>query len=162
MPTWVEEDLDGINEVIENGGLAPATKKRQAACEKHFEEFLTRMKHPSLDQLLMNKDHLQSVLIRFMHQLRVNEDDLPKKATVENYKSFLKKVIQRKSEGQIDISCESTCSKFTEFYKVSFGFYRFSQNGGFYSSIAGQGKTTETMETPKLCLVTRGPKYHLF
>jgi hypothetical protein len=75
MPTWVEEDLDGINEVIENGGLAPATKRRQAQCEKHFEEFLTRMKHPSLDQLLMNKDHLQSVLICFMHIEEPDDDE---------------------------------------------------------------------------------------
>jgi hypothetical protein len=119
MPHWVEEDdLEGINEVIESGGLAKTTKKREAQCQKNFEEFLKIKKYPCLDILLMNKDRLQAVLIRFFHDLRVREDDLPKKATVEAYRSFLKKYFLRLTEGQFDISCESTCSKFTGYYKV--------------------------------------------
>ena len=62
------------------------------------------------------KDNLEDIAIEFIRQLRVNGDQLPKRNTIEMYKSFLKKFIL--IETKMDVTNEIQFEKFGRAYKT--------------------------------------------
>ena len=66
-----------------------------------------------------NQNLLENTVMEYFHNFRVGKGgkDLPRRATIELYKSFLKNILKKRSNNQVDLTDSIRFPKFTEFYK---------------------------------------------
>ena len=121
------EDLDegDIEEIIGQSGLSKKTLALRATALKFLDEFLTP-RDQELSALVTKATEgdikpLQEELVQFFCRFRVmnketGKPDLPKKGTLNVYKSHIKLTILELTEGRIDVSDKNVFKKLNDFF----------------------------------------------
>ena len=134
MPKNTPIDEEIINETTTSGGLDPETIRKRECTGKHFDEFLVaQYGGKTLEENCQNLDPksliklLNDALRGFFQTMTVfnrqtGTDDKPKRATANQHKSFLKKLINDASEKAGNLDIDST-RDFKDF-NVSFDYIR--------------------------------------
>ena len=109
---------EAVNEMVEKGGRAKETIGREANVLQSFTNFVNNEKDvESLEALWSNKSLLDSILTKYFYCFRLKNGEMPKRNTVEQFKSFLKIIILKNTDSKWDISKQVDFPKFKAFYK---------------------------------------------
>jgi hypothetical protein len=105
----IPEDPEDFENLKLNGGLAKETLKKRASIVAKFKEFLQIFKLGTFEDLLKNEDYvdLDNNLAKFIQHIHVGKEGLellPKKNTLDSYKSNLKAWILAESNNKADIT----------------------------------------------------------
>ena len=85
---------EAINSMIDKGGRAKETISRENSVLNSFANFVDKEESvENLDALWRDKGKLDSILAKYFFCFRLKNGELPKKNTVEQYKSFLKNLV---------------------------------------------------------------------
>ena len=147
MPQFVDLDESDIEAIVDEGGVSSKTKQKRERIVGYFKEFVASLENPTnLDELMAQADNgkvenLETLLIDFFARFRVKVEggiDLPKRATVDCYKSHMKTFILNTTDGKVDIANASVFKKLDKFF------------GGLFKTLkeAGRGDVTHTAEIP--------------
>ena len=124
MPNFVTIKEEEIEKIIDDGGLSKRTKQSRARVVQYFTDFLKGDANETIDSLIEkanedNSEPLEEQIMAFFTFMRVstaNGDDLPKRGTIECYKSHLKQHFIDISNGTIDISSKKSFSKLERYF----------------------------------------------
>ena len=121
------------------------TERRANRIFNLFKDFIDKNLQTTFEELVMNKNKLEEQLIHFLHNHRVNDNELPKRSTLEQMRSFIKLEILRQTENKFDIADSVQFPRFCSFYK------------GYMKKLKMEGKGDKTplgTPIPKADLVT--------
>ena len=93
------------------------TEKRANRIVNSFKEFIEKEFQNTFEELVVNQGKLEEQLIHFIHNYRVNDNELPKKSTIEQMRSFIKIEILKSTDNKFDIADLVQFPRFCKFYK---------------------------------------------
>ena len=109
---------EAIDSMVQKGGKAKGTLAKESSVLRSFTEFVNNEEDiENLVALWSDKPKLDSTLSKYFYCFRLLNGELPKRNTVECYKSFLKQIVLKNTNGQWDICDKNGFPKFTAFYK---------------------------------------------
>ena len=115
MPKHVEADFEHVGRLIDGGGLKEQTLRVRKKMAQDFDSYAQESQGMSITDLLLDITKLEKALIGFFETLRVSQrqedgtmvDVVPKRNTIDSYKSQLKQHILSESENKLDITSAS-------------------------------------------------------
>jgi hypothetical protein len=105
----IPEDPEDFDNLKLNGGLAKETLKKRASIVAKFKQFLQIFNLGNLEDLLKNEDYVDldnnvAKFIQHVHVGKEGQEILPKKNTLDGWKSHLKAWILAESNNKADIT----------------------------------------------------------
>ena len=91
--------------------------------KQNFLDFSRKESGLEFQELLKDKTKLEDMIMQYFYTMRVNRTSqstgqLPKKSSLEQNKSFIKKMISQESKNQLDLSNPEDFPRFIKFYKT--------------------------------------------
>ena len=126
MPDHVDVDESHIEELYKGGGLKNATLARRQRVGQDFKNFVQEKLSVSAEDLLGgDKGPLEDAVTKFFMGLRVSqrqedgstESIVPKRNTLEFFRSMLKQFILMETNSTVDITSATVFPKFTQCFK---------------------------------------------
>ena len=122
MPAFEKLDRDELKRLREEQGLSKETLKKRANVITSFKDFLLKQDGLSYDGCLNNNDLLEDSICKFLLQQRLDDKkkdclSLPKKKTLEAYKSHLRCQILKDTLGTVDIGSRFQFKNFNDVYQ---------------------------------------------
>ena len=116
MPKTVAFDPNEAEQLKETSGTTRNTQNAKRRAEKHFKDFLVS-KNEQFTEVFHAVDILQPLLIEYFSTYRLDNNELPKKATLMVTRSHIKMMIKKASQGRVDINDSAVFSDFDLFWK---------------------------------------------
>ena len=111
MPNYAKIAQEDVDAITDDGGLNKNTLKRKKQAMDHFKSYAESKDEPVVIDDLIERaaegdiEPLQNIIEEFFTAFRVNDNDtLPKRSTIEAYKSHIKMTIVEQTNGKVDIS----------------------------------------------------------
>ena len=111
MPNYAKIAQEDVDAITDDGGLNKNTLKRKKQAMDHFKSYAESKEEPVDVDVLIERasegdiEPLEKLIGEFFTAFRVHDDDtLPKRSTIEAYKSHIKMNIIEQTHGKVDIS----------------------------------------------------------
>jgi hypothetical protein len=117
MPGFILLDEDEVDSIVSKGGVSKSTCKAREQVELHLTQFMSKRDSSADFNALVQQAEsgnvlpLETLLMDFFASFRVTGDfgslELPKRGTLDVWKSHIKVLIMQISDGKVDITVNS-------------------------------------------------------